>query len=282
MANSKTNVEVVLGFKANTDQAQKAIRELNNQLNKIQDVNIERLGINTELREAAEAAKILQQNLQAATNVNTGKINFQSTQTQNPVTVSNLFPLTAAPTSSTAFSTETNAQNSFARTIIHVEGETTWANGLDYVVSAVQKNLTVGNSATPLPLKVHVYESTDSNTHAGDLQTGGNDTLVLPFETAANLPSTGKTELASGHIAGTSTYGSGNRYKRDIVVDAYILASDIAITDTPEESTAWVNGRTRYSTEQWNALSTAGGAKFKILVESRETGGSYVANGNYS
>ena len=76
MANNKTNVEVVLGFKANTDQAQKAIRELNNQLNKIQDVNIERLGINSELREAAEAAKILQQNLQAATNVDTGKINI--------------------------------------------------------------------------------------------------------------------------------------------------------------------------------------------------------------
>ena len=76
MANSKTNVEVVLGFKANTDQAQKAIRELNKSLDAIQNKNLESLGINTELREAANAAKILQQNLQAATNVDTGKINI--------------------------------------------------------------------------------------------------------------------------------------------------------------------------------------------------------------
>ena len=76
MANNKTNVEVVLGFKANTDQAQKAIRELNNSLNKIQSMNMDSLGLNTELRQAADAAKLLQQNLQAATNVDTGRINI--------------------------------------------------------------------------------------------------------------------------------------------------------------------------------------------------------------
>lgn len=216
----------------------------------------------------------------AQNTVNTGKINFQSTQTQNPVTVSNLFPLSEAPTSATTFDTGANATNSFARTIVHVEGETTWADGLDYQISAVQANLTVGSSQTPLPLKVHVYESTDTSTHAGN---EANDTLTITtFANGANLPAAAKTVLASGHIAGTETYGNGNRYKRDIVIDAYILASDIAITDTPAESSAWIAGRTRYSTADWNALSASNGATFKILVESSETGGSYVANGNYS
>ena len=220
----------------------------------------------------------------AQNTVNTGKINFQSTQSADPVQVSNLFPLTSAPADATNGLTGYDAASAnFARILVTITGETTWAAGLDYQISAVQANLTVGDSATPLPLKVHVYED-PGYSKTGVLTTAGNaDTFDTTYGTAANLPAASKTVLGTGHIAGTDTYaGNGSRYTRHIIIDAYILADDIAITDTPTESTAWVAGRTRYSTAQWNALSTAGGAKFKILVESSETGGSYVANGNYS
>lgn len=211
----------------------------------------------------------------AANTVSTGKINFQSTQTANPVQVSNLFPMASAPAANDTFNASTS---NYARTVIHVEGETTYDAGLDYQISAVQANLTVGSSLTPLPLKVHVYEDTAGR--AGT-ETGDSLTIVSAYATGANLPAATKTPLATGHIAGTSSYTDGDRYTRDIVVDAYLLSTDIAITDTPEESSAWIGARTSYSTADWNALATSG-ASFKILVESSETGGSYVAGGNYS
>ena len=73
MANNR--VEYVLGFKADTSSASKAISDLNAQLNKLQNLSSENLHISGDIKEAADAAKILQQNLQAATNVKTGQVN---------------------------------------------------------------------------------------------------------------------------------------------------------------------------------------------------------------
>lgn len=70
------SVQVTLGFRADTSGAKQAIQELNAQLNKLQDLNTDNLHINRDLAEAANAAKILQQNLQAAFNVKTGQIDM--------------------------------------------------------------------------------------------------------------------------------------------------------------------------------------------------------------
>lgn len=70
------SVQVTLGFKADTSGAKQAIQELNAQLNKIQASSLDNLGINRELQEASQAAKVLQQNLQAALDVKTGQINI--------------------------------------------------------------------------------------------------------------------------------------------------------------------------------------------------------------
>lgn len=73
---SNQSVQVMLGFRADTSNAKQAIQDLNTQLNKLQNINTEGLHINRDIAEAANAAKILQQNLQAAFNVKTGQIDM--------------------------------------------------------------------------------------------------------------------------------------------------------------------------------------------------------------
>lgn len=76
MAGNNQSVQITLGFRADTSGAKQAIQQLNAQLNQIMSMNTEQLGINRELAEAADAAKVLQQNLQSALNVKTGQINM--------------------------------------------------------------------------------------------------------------------------------------------------------------------------------------------------------------
>ncbi len=76
MPSNNTRVQVTLGFNADTSAAKKAIADLNTQLDKIQTLSVDNLGINKELKDAANAASLLQQNLQRATNVDTGKLNI--------------------------------------------------------------------------------------------------------------------------------------------------------------------------------------------------------------
>ena len=70
--------QFTLQFNADTTQAKKAIQDLNSALSKIQSDNIIGNGIDADLKRGAEAAKILQSSLQAAMNVDTGKLNLNT------------------------------------------------------------------------------------------------------------------------------------------------------------------------------------------------------------
>ena len=72
-----------------------------------------------------------------------------------------------------------------------------------------------------------------------------------------------------------------------MTIRAYLDAGALAITDTyagsGNEATdqngttdSWVNGRTVITTDQWNSLASSP-LSFKVKVESKETGGSYVS-----
>ena len=73
-ANNK--IQYVLGISADTSQAKKAINELQLSFDKVRKINLQTAGIDADLNKAAEAADRLQQHLQAAVNVNTGKLNL--------------------------------------------------------------------------------------------------------------------------------------------------------------------------------------------------------------
>ena len=73
---SNQSVQVTLGFQADTSNARKAIQDLNAQLNKLQSFSMDNLHVSNDIEAAAEAAKVLQQNLQGAMNFNTGQLNI--------------------------------------------------------------------------------------------------------------------------------------------------------------------------------------------------------------
>ena len=83
----------MLGFNADTTQAQQAIKQLNAQLNNIQSLKLDNLGINQELTQAANAAKTLQTALQAAFNANTGQINMTTFSQQLKLAETNVSTL---------------------------------------------------------------------------------------------------------------------------------------------------------------------------------------------
>lgn len=198
--------------------------------------------------------------------VETGKIYFNSEQNQ-AIRIENFFPTIPNGTPS----------NNTSTAVISITAYTSWEDGIDYRISAseVSNDYNIAN----VPVSVLVTPSASLNVGAANT-----DTKVLSngYATAATLPN-GGGELMTGHIK-----GDGNTVTGTVTVEASI-SNEIAITDTlvgEEASTAYVNGttgqsgwvgqRTRMTTTQWNALKEHP-LTFRLKVEARETGGTYVS-----
>jgi len=207
----------------------------------------------------------------SANTVSTGRLSFNAEQ-GDEVTLSDLFPISATG----AITPETPGVGSVT---VHVTGDTNYGEGIEYLVTAV--NVT-GSNGTSLPISINIsYDANGQGKTIGEEDNdyfdhrGGNESLykVLTTDTISE-----GQELVVGYIAPGSTGIDGN-----IVVMAYLDASNIAITDTyPEEVTDtnndgyidgtdsdWVDSRTVFTTEQWNALSSSG-VSFQIKVEAQE------------
>ena len=207
----------------------------------------------------------------------TGRLNFNAEQ-GDEVTLSDLFPITAVG----EITPETPGVGSV---VLHVTGDTNYSRGIEYVVTAV--NVT-GSNGSSLPISLNIsYEANGQGKTIGEedenyFTNRGGDSSIYQVLTTDTI-SEGK-KLVVGYIAPDETGIDGN-----IVIMAYLDASNIAITDTyPEEQTDtnndgyldetsedWVNQRTVFTTEEWNALS-AGGVSFQIKVEAQE--GVWVPN----
>lgn len=196
----------------------------------------------------------------SANTVQTGHIYF--TSSNSDFSVSDLFPVAAA-TAETA--NDTVAEQVIVGTVT-ITGKTTYDAGLDYRVSAQNVDMLVNGKT--LPLSVYVTETANpegiTNNHVYSYNAGAS-TTVLPDNAL----------LASGHINGAAE--NSENVSHTITIRAYIDSSKIAITDTPVESTDWVNGRTVYNTTEWNNMHELNNdtASFKIRVESAQNGGSY-------
>lgn len=220
----------------------------------------------------------------AQNTVSTGKIKFTSTQSGDGVSLTNKFPITTATYNSQSSGTYNSATMDFARIVVTINGETTYAQGLDFRVTAKDVNFNAnGNNAVSLPVNVVV-----TATQTGTPET---DDRITGYSSTNGAVITEGQVLADGHIAGTATYNDGTRFDATVTIDAYLDGSKIAITDTyagsgnaatDENGTSdanWVNGRVVFTTDQWNTLSNsaANNLSFKVSVESRETGGTYVS-----
>ena len=211
-----------------------------------------------------------------ANTVSTGQIAFTSSQTN--MAIDNVFPISGTPASDDV---------NVVTATVTIAGDTTYANGLDYRISAQNVDFTVGTGANTLdvPVKIDVTATGNLGDVGSDDLAGGNVTEVkLTSYSGTTVLSTGDL-FAQGHIAPanpTSNYAD-NRINGTITIKAYLDASQIAITDTlvgdtdgtgNGTTTEWLDGRTRLTTAQWNTLATDA-LTFNIRVEAVEGGGGY-------
>jgi len=229
--------------------------------------------------------------------VQTGKINFVSTQS-GTINLTNAFPLTTAQL--TARQTAGTNSTDYSTITVDVRGNTTYAAGLDYRLTAQGVNMTATYTGadeqqhTAL-LPVTVLVTLDSTASSG-VGTAANSENVDRYQTFNFGRVDGTTTnqlandsvLASGHIAAASADGyADDRYHAVFKVTAYIDGSQIAITDTiqgdaivvPNQTNGttsrWINNRQVFTTAEWNSLNAAS-LTFSIRVESKEADGEYA------
>lgn len=203
--------------------------------------------------------------------VSTGRIFFEASQ-GNTITLNNLFPITVA-----TGSTVTSSTPGVGSISIHITGDTNYQSGIEYLVTAVDVTSVSSGSALPISIEIS-YENNGTGTSIGSEDSSGyftnrGSTTSLYKVLSTNTISEGQ-DIVVGYIAPGNTGIDGN-----IVIMAYLDASNIAITDTYNgtstatdpmgtEST-WVDGRTVFTTDEWNALAT-NGVSFKVKVEAHE------------
>ena len=215
--------------------------------------------------------------------IKTGRIYFNSEQ-GTAINLTNMFPIDVSngiPNDNTKVGTVT----------LNVTGDTTYDEGIEYLVSAVNVQNTVGSgqNAKTLPISIDVsVASNTTNDPATTLGTaddsyftnrGGNSSIykVLAEDTIST-----NEELLVGYITKGATGIDGN-----IVIKAYLDKAKVAISDTynGEETdnmgttTEWVNDRVVFTTQEWNSLQ-ANGVSFQVKVEANE--GVWVTDSNAS
>ena len=205
--------------------------------------------------------------------IKTGRIYFNSEQ-GTAINLTNMFPIDVTngiPNDNTKVGTVT----------LNVTGDTTYDEGIEYLVSAVNVQNTIGSGANAksLPISIDVSVTNNStNDPATTLGTSNNDYYTNRggnssiYKVLAKDTISDNDQLLVGYITKGSTGVDGN-----IVIKAYLDKSKVAITDTYDgnetdnmgTTTEWVNDRVTFTTQEWNSLQ-ANGVSFQIRVESNE------------
>ena len=190
-----------------------------------------------------------------ANTISTGRIYFNSGQ-DGRINLTNIFPIDPEETGIMDDNTKVGT------VAITVTGDTSYDNGVEYLVSAVNVNNTVGTKTIPISISTTASGTlgTSDDNYFEDRDTATSHIYkVLAKDTISN-----NDQLMVGYIAKNTTGINGT-----ITIKAYIDKNNIAITDTPEENTNWQNGREVFTTTEWNSMQGTG-VSFQIKVEANE------------
>ena len=212
-----------------------------------------------------------------ANTIKTGRIAFNSSQ-GTAINLTNMFPIDVTngiPNDAAKVGTVT----------INVTGDTTYIEGIEYLVTAVNVSNTIGNGANAksLPISIDVSVTSNDNndpetilgTSDADYFTDrGTSASTSIYKVLAKDVLENNEKLLVGYVKSGVTGVDGN-----IVIKAYLDASKIAISDTYDENNpgadnmgttpTWVGDRTVLTTAEWNSLQ-ANGVSFQIRVEANE------------
>ena len=205
-----------------------------------------------------------------ANTIKTGRIAFNSDQ-GTAINLTNMFPIDVTngiPDDNTKVGTVT----------IHVTGDTTYNEGVEYLVSAVNVTNTVGSKKLPISIDVVVTSNTNNDpattlgTQDDDYFTNRDSAITSIYKVLARDTINANDQLVVGYIKSGVTGVDGN-----IVIRAYLDKARIAISDTYDgnetdnmgTTNEWVGDRTIFTTTEWNSLQQ-NGVSFKVKVEANE------------
>ena len=195
----------------------------------------------------------------AANVVSVGRIHFSSNQTET-ISLTNVFPI-----DSNDVDTDTTNVD---EVVIEIEGDTTYANGVEYLISAVDVVNAVNGKRIPISISVSLSNGLGESDDSYFTNRGNNATTHL-YKELENEVLYDNDELLVGYIKNSSTGISG-----DITIKAYLDKDRIGVSDTYDgtgrdnmgTTEEWANGRTILTTNEWNNLELS----FKIRVEANE------------
>jgi len=181
-----------------------------------------------------------------------GSIYF--TASDDTISLDNAFPVaTATVTDGTAAATDVDTLT------VTITGNTTYADGLDFRITALPETTNTFTNASWIG--VIVSEDEDN---------AGNANVTLKNK-ATHLNQSGNTVLCEGHIDagdGITDYA--------ITIQFYVDASLVLITDTEDDpgTQAIIGNRTAVTTDAWKNKVYS----FKVNISAVQTGGTPAAN----
>ena len=186
--------------------------------------------------------------------IRVGRIAFNSNQT-NTITLLDVFPIDK---------TDVDTSTSVGTSTITITGDTTYDEGVEYQLTV--SGLT--NTDLPIDVKITASGIGESDTDYFDNR-GGTDSI---YKVTTNGTIRNNKQLLVGYIAKGSTGVNGT-----ITIKAYIDKEKVGISDTYDGSESdnmgttsdWANGRTIFTTTEWNELQ-ANGVSFQVKVEANE------------
>lgn len=166
----------------------------------------------------------------AANIIKTGRIYFNSEQGTS-INLENLFPIDSENT------VDMNDPEKVGTVTINVVGDTTYTDGIEYLVSAVNVNNSISTKHLPISISVAVENNSgnDPETNLGTLDTDyftnrGSSAQSSIYNVLASNTIHEGDKLLVGYIKSGATGVDGN-----IVIKAYIDKDKIAISDTYTE-----------------------------------------------
>lgn len=274
---SNQSVQVTLGFQADTSNAKKAIQDLNASLNKLQSFSIDNLRISNDIAAAADAAKVLQQNLQGAMNFNTGQLNI-SQFAQN---------LQKAGTSVTELSQKllnagamgTQAFTALGRAIASMDVPLKQTNGLINNMMTTLKNTAKWELSSNL---VHGLESAFSNaiSYAKNLNSALNDIRIVSGASVEQMAKFAVEANTAAKALGTTTRAYADAaliyYQQGDSAEMAAKKAEITLKATNAAFSANAQQMSEMLTATWNSYQ-AGADELEHMVDVMANLGAHTA-----
>ena len=204
----------------------------------------------------------------SANTIRVGRISFITRQT-NTINLTNLFPIDP---------TETGIMNDTTKVgtlTVEIEGDTDYADGIEYLVSSVDSNIYTSTGKTvPISLDVTVTDLGTPNTNYFTARENTNESI---YKKLVGGTLVGDQMLLVGFIKPNTTSGTIEGIDGSITIKAYLDKNKILISDTYDGTesdnmgtpNSMAEGKTVFTTTEWNSLQSSG-VSFKVKVEANE------------